>query len=71
MPFVHFNTKAREDHEAQAQHGLFHQLRSHMSTLKSPFNPNDTPSPVDVTLDDTPRVCELGQVERVKGDIST
>jgi hypothetical protein len=47
--------KAREDREAQAQHGLFSQLRSHMSTLKSPFNPNDTPSPVDVTLDETPR----------------
>jgi hypothetical protein len=47
--------KAREDREAQAQHGLFYQLRSHMSILKSPFNPNDTPSPVEVTLDEMPR----------------
>jgi hypothetical protein len=47
--------KAREDCEAQAQHGLFSQLCSHMSTLKSPFNPNDTPSPVDITLEETPR----------------
>jgi hypothetical protein len=47
--------EACEDREAQAQHGLFYQLRSHMSTLKSPFNPNDTPSPADVTLDETPR----------------
>jgi hypothetical protein len=47
--------KARKDREAQAQHGLFSQLRSHMSTLKSPFNPNDTPSPVNVTLDETPQ----------------
>jgi hypothetical protein len=43
--------KAREDRDAQVQHGLFSQLRSHMSTLKSPFNPHDTPSPVDVTLE--------------------
>jgi hypothetical protein len=47
--------KAREDREAQAQHDLFSQLRSHMSTLKSPFNPNVTPAPVDVSLDETPR----------------
>jgi hypothetical protein len=44
-----------EDREAQAQQGLFSQLRSHMSTLKSPFNRNDTPAPVDVSLDETPR----------------
>jgi hypothetical protein len=30
--------KAREDCEAQAQHGLFSQLRLHMSILNSPFN---------------------------------
>jgi hypothetical protein len=46
--------KARKDREAQAQHGLFSQLRSHMSILKSPFNRNDTPAPVDVSLDETP-----------------
>jgi hypothetical protein len=45
--------KAREDCDAQVPHGLFSQLRSHMSTLKSPFNPNDTPSPADVMLDET------------------
>jgi hypothetical protein len=47
--------KAREDRDAQAQHGLFSQLRLHMSTLKSPFNQNDTPAPADVSLDETPR----------------
>jgi hypothetical protein len=41
--------------EARAQQGLFSQLRSHMSTLKSPFNQNDIPAPVDVSLDETPR----------------
>jgi hypothetical protein len=46
--------KAREDRDAQVPHSLFSQLCSHMSTLKSPFNPNDTPSPVDITLDETP-----------------
>jgi hypothetical protein len=44
-----------EAREAQAQQGLFSQLRLHMSTLKSPFNRNDTPAPVDVSLDETPR----------------
>jgi hypothetical protein len=39
-----------EAREAQAQHGLFSQLCSHMSTLKSPFNRNDTPAPVDVLM---------------------
>jgi hypothetical protein len=47
--------KAREYPDAQVPHGLFCELRSHMSTLKSPFNQNGTPSPVDVTLDETPR----------------
>jgi hypothetical protein len=36
--------EAREARKAQAQQGLFSQLRSHMSTLKSPFNRNDTPA---------------------------
>jgi hypothetical protein len=40
--------------EAQAQQGLFSQLRSHMSNLKSPFNQNNTPAPVEVSLDETP-----------------
>jgi hypothetical protein len=44
-----------EDREAQAQQGLFSQLRSHMSTLKSPFNRNDTPAPVEVSLDEMPQ----------------
>jgi hypothetical protein len=43
-----------EAREAQAQQGLFSQLCSHMSILKSPFNRNDTPTPVDVSLDETP-----------------
>jgi hypothetical protein len=49
--------EAREAREAQAQaqQGLFSQLRSHMSTLKSPFNRNDTPAPVEVSLDETPQ----------------
>jgi hypothetical protein len=44
-----------EAREAQAQQGVFSQLRLHMSTLKSPFNRNDTPTPVEVLLDETPR----------------
>jgi hypothetical protein len=44
-----------EAREAQAQQGLFSHLRSHMSTLKSPFNQNNTPAPVEVSLDETPR----------------
>jgi hypothetical protein len=47
--------EARKAREAQGQQGLFSQLRSHMSTLKSPFNQNDTPAPVDVSLDEIPR----------------
>jgi hypothetical protein len=48
-------SKAHEDREAQAQQVLFSQLCLHMSTLKSPFNRNDTPAPVDVSLDETPQ----------------
>jgi hypothetical protein len=47
--------ETRKAREAQAQQGLFSQLRLHMSTLKSPFNRNDTPAPVEVSLDETPR----------------
>jgi hypothetical protein len=47
--------KAREDRDPQVPNGLFSHLHLHMSTLKCPFNPNYTPSPVDVTLDETPR----------------
>jgi hypothetical protein len=47
--------KAHEDRDGQVQHGLFSQLRSHMSTLKSPFNPHDTPSPADVTFEEAAR----------------
>jgi hypothetical protein len=36
--------------------GLFSQFRSHMSNLKSPFNQKDTPDPVEVSLDGTPRI---------------
>jgi hypothetical protein len=42
-----------EAHEAKQ--GLFSQFRSHMSNLKSPFNQKDTPTPVEVSLDETPR----------------
>jgi hypothetical protein len=38
----------------EAKQGLFSQFRSHMSNLKSPFNQNDTPAPVEVLLDGTP-----------------
>jgi hypothetical protein len=47
--------ETRKAREAQAQQGLFSQLRSHMSTLKLPFNRNNTPAPVEVSLDETPR----------------
>jgi hypothetical protein len=47
--------EAREARKAQAQQGLFSQLRSHMSTLKSPFNRNDTPAPGEVSLDEMPQ----------------
>jgi hypothetical protein len=61
--------KAREDREAQEQHGLLHQLCSHMATLKSPFNPNDTPSPVDVTLDETPQTGLTRHANNVYDDL--
>jgi hypothetical protein len=48
---------------------LFSQLRSHMSTLKSPFNPNDTPSPADVTLDETPRTGLTRHANNVYDDL--
>jgi hypothetical protein len=39
----------------EAKQGLFSQFRSQMSNLKSPFNQNDTPAPVEVSLDGMPR----------------
>jgi hypothetical protein len=42
-----------EAHEAKQ--GLFSQFRLHMSNLKPPFNQKDTPAPVEVSLDGTPR----------------
>jgi hypothetical protein len=39
----------------EAKQGFFSQFRSHVSNLKSPFNQKDTPAPVEVSLDGTPR----------------
>jgi hypothetical protein len=63
--------KAREDRDAQVQHGLLSQLCSHMSTLKSPFNPHDTPSPVDITLEleETPRTGLTRHTNNVYDDL--
>jgi hypothetical protein len=46
-------TNIAEAHKAKQ--GLFSQFRSHISNLKSPFNQKDTPAPVEVSLDGTPR----------------